>query len=63
MFAENTIMYHYCSVDTLMELMQVTPSGCHMYKLSDKLDNRMFAASFERVIKNTNMKMRPIPSC
>lgn len=60
MLTENTIMYHYCSVDIFMKIMQSNTIWLsHVQTTNDRLDDRMFTASFKRVIKKYKQEDNP----
>lgn len=60
MLTNSTVMYHYCSVDTFMKIMQSNTIWLsHVQTTNDKQEDRMFTASFERMIKKYKQEENP----
>ena len=52
MFADNNVIYHYCSVETFMKILETKSIWLsHVQTTNDGLEDRMFVAACERILK------------
>lgn len=60
MLTEHDIMYHYCSVETFLKILQTkTIWLSHVQTTNDKLEDRMFVTSLERTLKKYKQENHP----